>query len=292
MADTYGYSYETAKTARRFTNTKRTVKGITIHHWGGTGQKFDNVIAWFCNPDTTAKTSAHYVAQGTNADGSIAKRVACIVDPDLIAWHAGDWQANVDTIGIECRPEARTADYDVVAELVARLWITYGVVPLYPHKHWVSTACPGKWDLAKIKTLATAKMAALKSDTTPVPPKPAAQKPTTVTVTLDKKRILAGQRVTVTSTAKGPAGEAVPGIHIFEWCYPGKTTWTEFKRVTAEGATATAVSTPGSDIIYRVRFDPTGSAYAIDWAPNVPIDVVTMADVVALEKRLAELDKS
>jgi len=166
----YGYSYETARTARRFTDRKRTVKGITIHHWGSRGQRFDNVVAWFTDPDTTAMTSAHYVAQGADADGTPRPRVACIVDPDLIAWHAGDWQANVDTVGIECRPEASAQDYAVVAELVARLWRTYGVVPLYPHKHWTSTACPGAWDLEKLRRLATDKLEQLRAGgSTPTP---------------------------------------------------------------------------------------------------------------------------
>ena len=80
----------------------------------------------------------------------------------------------VDTVGIECRPEARDADYEVVAELVARLWLVYGVVPLYPHKHWANTACPGKWDLARLKSMATAKLSELKSGTTTTaPPAPA-----------------------------------------------------------------------------------------------------------------------
>lgn len=159
----YGYAYATKWTARRYTNRTRTVRGITIHHWGSMGSSFDGIISWFCASTTSAQTSAHYVAQGTDAGGTFNERVACIVDPDLIAWHAGDWQANVDTIGIECRPEARDSDYDVIAELVARLWGTYGVVPLYPHKHWVTTACPGRYDIARIKREASIKYAALRS---------------------------------------------------------------------------------------------------------------------------------
>lgn len=182
MSNDYGYAYDTQYDARRFTNTKRTVKGITIHHWGSLGSAYSGIIGWFCNPNTTAQTSAHYVAQGADANGTINRRVACIVSPNVIAWHAGNWQANVDTIGIECRPEARDVDYDVVAELVARLWVTYGVVPLYPHKHWVTTACPGRYDIARIKREATVKYNVLKGGkelppTTPpkppvTPPKP------------------------------------------------------------------------------------------------------------------------
>ena len=162
----YGYSYETGHTALWYTNKTREsygskVKGITIHHWGSLGSSFNGIAYdWFCK-NNDRRTSANYVAQGADANGTIAKRVACIVDPDLIAWHAGVWQANVDTIGIECRPEARDVDYQVVAELVARLWITYGDVPLYPHKHWVTTDCPGRWDLNKLATMAKAKKSQL-----------------------------------------------------------------------------------------------------------------------------------
>lgn len=127
--------------------------------------------------------------------------------------------------------------------------------------------------------------ALLKQWATAAPVTPAAPKPTTVIVTLDKQRITANQRVLVTSTVT----PGVPGWHIFEWARPGSNTWTEFKRVDAPGATATAVSTPGSDVMYRVRFDPHGSVYAIDWSPNVPLDVVTLAEYEALEDEVAAL---
>lgn len=170
----YGYTYETRYTAAHYTATKRTPKGITIHWWGKpSGASFDGILRWFTAPDTNARTSCHYVAQGTNGAGAVDRRVACIVDPDLIAWHAGDWQANVEEIGIECRPEARPEDYDVVAELIARLWLVYGVLPLHPHKQWASTACPGAWDLAKLERLARVKYAAFKAPSTPAPVPPA-----------------------------------------------------------------------------------------------------------------------
>lgn len=280
----YGYNYETAKTAKNFTNTKRTVRGITIHHWGSPGGSFDGIVDWFCNPNTSAKTSAHYVAQGTNADGSVRKRVACIVDPDVIAWHAGDWQANVDTIGIECRPEARAADYEVVAELVARLWLVYGVVPLYPHKHWASTACPGKWDLAKIKSLATVKLSALKAGTAPTPAPAPAPKATTVTVNAQPDAVGSQQEVVLTATV---APKAALGAVTFEWFSGGK--WLPFGTVQVANGVAQIVNRPWSTVTYRARFVPKDAkAYAGDYAPNVTVNVVDLAklaaDVAALKK--------
>lgn len=124
----------------------RKVKGITIHHWGVTGQKFANIVNFLCRKG--GNTSAHYVVE--------AGKVACIVDPDDAAWHAGNRVGNATTIGIECRPEATEADYKTVAALVRDLRKTYGNVPLFPHRHWKATACPGKWDLAKIDRLARA----------------------------------------------------------------------------------------------------------------------------------------
>lgn len=121
----------------------RIIKSITIHHWGKEGQKFDNVLTWFQNPD--ARTSAHYVVE----DG----KVACMVDPKDSAWHSGSAVGNATSIGIELRPEATDGDYRTAAELIYDLRKTYGNIPLVPHKHWKSTECPGKWDLDKLEGL-------------------------------------------------------------------------------------------------------------------------------------------
>ena len=125
----------------------RKVTGITIHWWGNpVGQTFDGIVDWFCNPRSSVTTSAHYVAE--------AGRVACIVNPDDVAWHAGDWGANVATIGIECNPRATDADYQTIGELVAYLRGIYGNVPLYPHRHWTQTTCPGVYDVDRIDAIA------------------------------------------------------------------------------------------------------------------------------------------
>lgn len=68
--------------------------------------------------------------------------------------HAGDWDANLTSIGIECRPEATDADYATVAWLIAWLRARYGDHPLYPHKQFTQTTCPGRWDLARLDRLA------------------------------------------------------------------------------------------------------------------------------------------
>lgn len=116
------------------------------------------------------------------------------------------------------------------------------------------------------------------------PAKPAPLKPTTCVLALSTSRITANSVVHLTSTVT----PAVAGVHIFEWSYPGKNEWHEFGRPSSSTGTATARSTPGVDIVYRVRFAPTTPGYAIDWCPNVPLDVVTLRDVDALEQTIAD----
>ena len=106
---------------------------IVLHHWGKEGQQFNNVVDYLCRPN--GDTSAHYVVE--------AGRVACIVDPDDVAWHAKS--GNAQGIGIECRPECTPADMETVAELIADIRKHYGNLPIYPHSKFVVTACPGKW---------------------------------------------------------------------------------------------------------------------------------------------------
>ena len=142
MARAYEYITKFTSPNQNARNSK--VKSITIHHWGARGQKFDNVVNWLCQK--RAGTSAHYVVE--------AGKVACIVDPDRRAWHAGNSRGNHESIGIECRPEATEGDYATVAALVADLRAAYGNIPLKRHKDWTSTACPGVWDIGKIDRLA------------------------------------------------------------------------------------------------------------------------------------------
>jgi len=131
-----GYEYISNKTAKSYTRTVSKKKFIVIHHWGSTGQKFDNVVDWFAR---LAPTSAHYVIE--------ENKVACLVAPKYIAWHAGNWKANVEGYGLECRPEMSKGDLETVAEVIADIWIAEGrELPLYPHKRFKATACPGKYE--------------------------------------------------------------------------------------------------------------------------------------------------
>jgi hypothetical protein len=155
------YSYETGLTSapvnwRAGAGNGRKVTGITIHHWGSSnGLDFDGIVRFLCSPRPSNPTSAHYVAQGRDGKGNISPRVACIVDPDDIAYACGSWAANLSQISIECRPECSPEDREVVAQLIAKLRDQYGPLPLVGHQHWVPDACPGSNWMAALPWLST-----------------------------------------------------------------------------------------------------------------------------------------
>lgn len=131
----------------------RVIESITIHHWGALGQRFDDVVNYL-SIDNDRESSAHFVV--------MAGKITCLVSPVNASWHAGTSYGNATSIGIECHPEATPEDYAAVAELVRFLRDNYGPnLPLYPHNHWISTACPGDWDLAYINELANGVVAPL-----------------------------------------------------------------------------------------------------------------------------------
>lgn len=139
----------------------RKIIGITIHWWGdpNTNPSFEGVVSWLCQ--TRSQVSCHPVVTGTG------KRSAWIVNAIDAAWHSGNSQGNAQTIGIECDPRCRNEDYDTVAEQIADIWLAYGKLPLYPHRHWKSTACPGNYDLGRLQREAEAWYA---KKTNPQPP--------------------------------------------------------------------------------------------------------------------------
>ncbi len=108
---------------------------IVIHHWGSDESTFAGTIRWLMNP--ASEVSAHFVAE--------AGRIACLVNWNDAAWHAGDREENLRSIGIECHPRCSAEDRATVAELIAVLWHKYGKLPLVGHQDVVSTGCPGRW---------------------------------------------------------------------------------------------------------------------------------------------------
>ena len=122
---------------------------IVIHWWGDPAEHptFEGVI----NTLLTENRSANYVAE--------AGRVACLVDPDNRSWASGDG-INVNSIGndrgisIECNPRQSDGDYQTIGELIANIRSVYGDLPLYRHRDFSVTECPGTYDLARLDAIA------------------------------------------------------------------------------------------------------------------------------------------
>ena len=110
--------------------------GITIHHWGSTGQKrslmLPTIYVW-----RNGNTSAHYVTS--------AGLVTQLVDESRAAWHAGSTPGNGSTIGIECRPEMSADDWATLVELCTDIEDRNGSMKYYKHSDWKNTACPGDY---------------------------------------------------------------------------------------------------------------------------------------------------
>lgn len=193
-----GYEYITKYDSPNYSKGRPQGKPsfIVIHHWGADGSKFQGVVNWLCRKG--GNSSAHYVVE--------AGKVACIVDPDDRAWHAGTG-GNPRGIGIECRPECTPADLETVAELIADLRKTYGNLPLYPHKKFMSTACPGRYEakLGWLDKRANEIMKGQKPAPTPAP-KPATSKTFLVKVAISNLNIRKGPGTNYTALKYCPRG--------------------------------------------------------------------------------------
>lgn len=118
------------------------VRYIVLHHNGGNLTTEGCYDVW-----QTREASAHYQVE---CDGTIGQLVW---DKDT-AWHAGNWNANVQSIGIEHADDSTSpwhisdATLDNGAHLVAALCKYYKLgrpqwgVNVFPHNHFSATACP------------------------------------------------------------------------------------------------------------------------------------------------------
>ncbi|MGO2860615.1 MAG: peptidoglycan recognition protein family protein [Brevibacterium sp.] len=113
------------------------IDGITVHHWGSTGQKHQNVVDWLRGYTGNRGSSAHYVV----SDGLVTQ----IVEDSRASWHGGSNKANGTTIGIEMRPEMSDGDWETLVELCVSIEEKHGSMKYYGHKDWKATACPGDY---------------------------------------------------------------------------------------------------------------------------------------------------
>lgn len=126
-----------------------TVDKIVCHWMVGTLSSTDSVFQ-----NTTRGTSAHY---GVGQAGQVHQYVK---ESDT-AYHAGNWIANITSIGIEHEgsPTSPITEsvYQTSAELIAQIWTRYGrELPLRRHNEFSATQCPGTLDINKLTEMARA----------------------------------------------------------------------------------------------------------------------------------------
>lgn len=144
-----GYKYHTDIDSGTHSGRRPNKPTSITFHWWGDPDHFSNevdtdeavnIAKYLSRPN--GDSSAHYVVTGGH--------VWCIVDPDLVAWHAGNWTGNLTSIGIETDPDLQDETYETLAQLVVDLWRVYGRLPIKRHRDWSATACPGPLDVARV----------------------------------------------------------------------------------------------------------------------------------------------
>lgn len=124
----------------------RKIDKILIHHNAGVLSVADIYNVW-----QTRQASAHYQVD-------VNGRIGQIVHDADTAWHAGDWETNLRSIGVEHSNSGGAAQgwpisdatVEAGAHLVAAICRYYGLgrptwmVNVFPHQHFQQTACPGQ----------------------------------------------------------------------------------------------------------------------------------------------------
>ncbi|MGN0287621.1 MAG: N-acetylmuramoyl-L-alanine amidase [Atopobiaceae bacterium] len=118
------------------------IRHVVIHYNAADGT-VEDIYKWW----QTRKASAHYQVESSGRIGQL------VWDRDT-AWHAGNWEENCQSIGIEHANHRdgtiSEACLDNGAHLTAALCRLYGLgrpqwdVNVFPHKHFASTSCPGE----------------------------------------------------------------------------------------------------------------------------------------------------
>lgn len=241
------------------------VTGVIIHWMAGTLAGTDAVFQ-----DTVRNTSAHWGVEDNNAHSYVAE-----VDT---AYHAGNWDVNLKTIGIEhsAQPGRNASDgtYESSAQLIAAASKKWGFAinssTIRPHNVIVSTQCPGTIDIPRLVKRANE----LSGGSAPTPtPSPVPKVSGTATVIVDalmvrsapnSKASLAGSQKLVRGDqfeySGVVQGESVEGVSTWikstkgNFVWAGGTDYPTTPPVTSGGGLAEAVRTA------NVRVSPNTSA--------------------------------
>lgn len=122
-----------------------TATTITIHNTGNPSSSAANERAWLTNASNTRVASFHIVIDSKEA-------IECIPLNEK-AWHAGEFNGNKSSIGVEICESNYTQSLDNAVKLVAQMLKErgWGVDRLRRHWDWSGKVCPrlmydgGKW---------------------------------------------------------------------------------------------------------------------------------------------------
>lgn len=119
---------------------------IVIHYTGNNGDTAENNGNYFKN--NVVETSAHYFIDGTTVVRSVADK--------NIAWHAGDWDINCRSIGIEIAGSTKActgATLENVITLTKELMKKYNIPKERVIRHYDANGklCPAFWCGSSVK---------------------------------------------------------------------------------------------------------------------------------------------
>ena len=142
--------------------------GIVIHWWGEpSGVSHESIVGYLAGPNSGA--SAHYVVS--------QRRTTQLVSLNDTAFHAGDYDINAQSIGIECCPDMDAETTARVKQLITSLRERFGPLWLGPHQQFSSTGCPGTYMqlIPEFKVIAAGSLINVPEPpggSSPVPPNP------------------------------------------------------------------------------------------------------------------------
>lgn len=128
---------------------------VVIHVSQGTIRSMNN---WFANP--AANVSAHF---GVSKVGNVYRYVAA----ENTAWHAGVWNVNKRSIGIEHEgiglhyvptEEQLAASAALTAQLLKDLGLKASADTIQPHRAFKATACPADFPMQRYINMVQALM--------------------------------------------------------------------------------------------------------------------------------------
>jgi len=145
---------------------RNTIDRIVIHH-NATTNKDVAMNTWLTTG--SAQTSAHYEI----ADGEI---IGCVGE-NFTAWHAGVWDMNLRSIGLEHVNNSGAPNWTVSdatmqssAKLIADICKRYNIpidrTHIIKHSEVYATACPGGLDIDKLVSMAKAVSTSTTTNTT------------------------------------------------------------------------------------------------------------------------------